>query len=182
MPDQPASTPTRISSRLTARDCWMLLAIGCVLIGGIGLYVSSGPASAGQLLAQLTHDEQHLPPFQSLSKRDLSTLIATPAPPALPAWSGAGKHYLKQLWPALHQQQDAEQLLSLIAIEAVSPAILAYRQFPNEYVLTLDPKHYNVQIWLKREGFSQWQPYLVCSDAGSTQPLLDLKHCPSDKR
>lgn len=183
MPARPVSNPSSPSppSRLNARDRWMLLAIGGILLGSMGLYISSGPASARQLLAQLTHDPQYLPLLQSSTNWDLSTLMIVPDQP-LPSWSGAGKHYLKQQWPALRQRQHAEQLLSLLASQAQSPAQWGYRQFPNQYVLTLDPEYQRVHIWLKREGFSQWRPYLVCRDAGSAQPLLDLKQCPSDKR
>ncbi len=97
-----------------------------------------------------------------------------------PQISGHGQRYLQQVWPVLQQQAQQANFLQLqLQFYAQEQLKQGYRNFPQQFRLQLGQQQ-QIELGLKRDGLWSWSVYALCTH--EAQPLLDLSHCPSDKR
>lgn len=97
-----------------------------------------------------------------------------------PQMSGHGHYYLQQVWPVLQKQAQQAKFLQLqLQFYAQEQLKQGYSNFPKQFRLQLGKKR-QIEIQLMRENWWSWSIQSLCTH--EVQPLLDLSHCPSDKR
>lgn len=115
--------------------------------------------------------------LQQIIPRDLWQ-AAQPA--TTPTINGHGQRYLSHLWPVLQQHAQQANFLQLqLQFYAQEQLQQGYSNFPQQFRLQLG-KQQQIEIQLQRDTLSSWSVQSLCTR--EAQPLLDLNHCPSDKR
>ncbi len=154
---------------------WLLLLMTMMLLGAIYLL---SPYPAVHALSKALEDED-LPTLRTAIPASLlRDLIPNTHPDQ--HWTGAGKTYLKRVWPQFYREIDRHAWLSIEAQSLKAHQTQHYRDDLNHYALDFGSGHDQIRFEFDRSKLINWQLARVCYP--SPQPDVVAKRCPSSKR
>ncbi len=192
MTSSSSGTETRASHAFFKRNTlikyWGFGVLASLLVLAILTYILSPRVAADHLLKRWSLPKSGLTLAEQLVlQRSIHKIEMAHEPPA---WEGPGQVFLQHIWPQLGKLDHPEQLILLQITSVLNnlpnyPTMrrqltAGYRQFPNEFQVTLGPTDNPIELHLKRQHFAYWELSSLCSV--KPQPVLTLNTCPSDNR